>query len=183
MKRYLGTHENAATVFGDAVAKLEFVLNLFDANPERLKFYLDFAIKKAFLEIAAENSDATERQLLLESLNYHNTNPEEGTYFLLEKEGFEDGNIAGINSDQAIVTEAEIDRAITHPPEDSRAYFGGEIVRRFSKEIRHYSWDELAPNRGSTFLYDPWTGSKDQIGSLIEESSDLPAVLEKMRAL
>ncbi len=181
--------ETGNETFREAVQKLGFVLQLFDADPERLKFYLDFAIKKEYLDMAREGTTMSRDELHLESLEYHNMNPEEGIYLALEREGFPDGEIMGIGSSQSIVTREEILRATMNPPQDSRAYFGGEIVRKFPEEIVQLSWYELhylVHKNGGTekkvVSYEPWFGTKEHIGPLLETSASLEELLSRIEA-
>ncbi len=190
MKQYVDDTGNET--FRDAVEKLGFILDLFDSDPGRLKFYLDFAIKKEYLELVKE-SGASKSDIHLESLEYHNMNPDEGTYFDLEKNGFPDGPIAGVGTPLGIVTEAEIEHAMTHPPTDSRAYFGGEIAKKFPDEILSLSWgtlyytgpgklaarDHLSSN-AYILDYDPWFGSKRMIGDLVETSDSLYELIKAL---
>ncbi|MDP2598625.1 MAG: proteasome accessory factor PafA2 family protein [Candidatus Liptonbacteria bacterium] len=187
MKHYIG--ETGDEVFADAVRKLEFILSLFADEPGKLKNYLDFAIKKSYLDILKEGGSDND-ELHLESLEYHNMNPEEGVYLDIERNGFPEGRIAGIGSPEGIVTEEEISHAIVHPPTDSRAFFGGEIVRRFPDEVIDLTWNALCytmkkgSRRGSSrlFLHNPWFGSKDQVLQALEESGSIRELHLKIKA-
>ncbi|MBI2049263.1 MAG: proteasome accessory factor PafA2 family protein [Parcubacteria group bacterium] len=184
MKRYL--EESGADIFGDTVEKLRFILGLFEDDPQRLKFYLDFAIKRELLGLLQEEKSMSGDALKLAALDYHDMNPEDGSYFALEKEGFPDGPIAGIGSPNGIVTPAEIERAISHPPTDSRAYFGGEVVRRFKEEILALSWNTIEVQRRKRssppklVFYDPWCGTKEKAADAFEGSATLPELLERL---
>ena len=44
---------------------------------------------------------------------------------------------------QRLVTEEQVQAAISSPPTDTRAYFRGECLRRFGKDVAAASWDSV----------------------------------------
>jgi proteasome accessory factor A len=86
-----------------------------------------------------------------------------------------------------IVTDAEIQRAVDHPPEDTRAYFRGECLRRFSSKIAAASWDSLIFDTGDDPLrkvptMDPTRGTRARVGELLEECPDAAGLVKRLSA-
>jgi proteasome accessory factor A len=84
-----------------------------------------------------------------------------------------------------LFTDEEVFRAVTDPPERTRAYFRGECVSRFGASLVAANWDSLVFDTGEEVLkrvpmMEPLRGSKDMVGAILDRS-DTPAAL--MRAL
>ena len=45
-----------------------------------------------------------------------------------------------------VVTDQQIEHAIHHPPSDTRAYFRGKSLNKFSADIRSVQWDNITFN-------------------------------------
>ena len=59
-----------------------------------------------------------------------------------------------------LVTDDEIERARTAPPEDTRAYFRGRVMEKFGSSIVAASWDSVifdVPDRPACSGYRCWT--------------------------
>ncbi|MDP4014460.1 MAG: depupylase/deamidase Dop [Candidatus Nanopelagicales bacterium] len=75
-----------------------------------------------------------------------------------------------------LTTDEEVTRAITSPPEDTRAWFRGECVRRFGAEVSAASWDSVIFDiAGRQSLQrvptlDPLRGTKAHVASLIDRA-------------
>ena len=74
-----------------------------------------------------------------------------------------------------------------HPPEDTRAYFRGECLRRFSGEVAAASWDSVifdvpghdALQRVPTL--EPVRGTRAHVEAILDGASDAAALLEGLR--
>ena len=75
---------------------------------------------------------------------------------------------------ERIVTDAEIDRAVTEPPEDTRAYFRGRCLAKYPDEVAAASWDSVIfdlPGRDSLQrvpTLEPLRGTKEHVGDLLD---------------
>lgn len=75
---------------------------------------------------------------------------------------------------ERLVTDADIDRALTHPPADTRAYFRGECIRRFGPQVSSANWDAVIfdiPGRRQLQRVptpDPYRGTASQLADLFE---------------
>jgi proteasome accessory factor A len=82
-----------------------------------------------------------------------------------------------------LVTPEEVAAAQTTPPEDTRAWFRGECVRRFTQQVFSASWDSVVfdvPGRASLQrvpILEPERGTRAQVGALLEQSSDVTELL------
>ena len=82
-----------------------------------------------------------------------------------------------------LVTPEEVKAAQTTPPEDTRAWFRGECVRRFTSQVFSASWDSVVfdvPGRASLQrvpILEPERGTRAQVGTLLEQSADVGELL------
>ena len=109
----------------------EDTLNALEADPMSLTDRLDWVAKKWLLETFAEEEGVAWDDPWLQSLDleYHNIDLDEGLYY-------------GIPM-RRVVTDEQIDAALHNPPADTRAYFRGRAVDRFSSAIKAIQWDSI----------------------------------------
>jgi proteasome accessory factor A len=84
-----------------------------------------------------------------------------------------------------VVGDDEIAFAVDHPPEDTRAYFRGECLRRFSPKIVAASWDALIFDTGDEPLrkvptLDPMRGTRGHVQDLLDRSPDATELLRNL---
>lgn len=80
----------------------------------------------------------------------------------------------------------QVERAVTHAPEDTRAWFRGECVRRWPEAVVAASWDSVifdvedrqALQRVPTL--DPHRGTKAQVGQVMSGSSSVAQLLAQL---
>ena len=79
-----------------------------------------------------------------------------------------------------LVSEAEIQRAVTHPPATTRAFFRGEVMAHFAPFVSGASWDSVIfdipqePSLQRIAMLDPWRGTEKYVGSLFERYAREP---------
>ena len=99
----------------------------------------DWITKKWLLDefVDAEGLDWEREEdlswLQSQDLQYHNIDPNEGLSSLLEAQGHI----------KSLVSNDDVKNAIVSPPLDTRAYFRGRIVSRFSSYVRSINWDMI----------------------------------------
>lgn len=82
-----------------------------------------------------------------------------------------------------LVTPDEVRAAQAAPPEDTRAWFRGTCVRKYTAQVFSASWDSVVfdvPGRASLQrvpILEPERGTKAQVGTLVDESDDVEALL------
>lgn len=90
---------------------------------------------------------------------------------------------------ERMVTDAEIDHYVQFPPEDTRAYLRGEMIRRYGEHISHADWSELAFREAyaarDTYLVmpDPMALGRAEVADLLEGEQDLQSLLYALRGL
>ena len=73
-----------------------------------------------------------------------------------------------------LLGESEVQRAMTEPPEDTRAYFRGKCLARYADSVAAASWDSVIfdlPGRDSLQrvpTLEPLRGTKAHVGDLLE---------------
>ena len=103
-------------------------------------------------------------RLQLIDLQWADVRPEKGLYHRL----LERGQV------ERLVTDDEIDRAVSEPPHDTRAYFRGRCLSRYGEHVAAASWDSVifdVPGRGALQrvpTLDPHRGTRDHVGELLE---------------
>jgi proteasome accessory factor A len=74
---------------------------------------------------------------------------------------------------QRIVSDAEIDRAVTEPPTDTRAYFRGRCLSKYADDVAAASWDSVIFDVGRDSLQrvpmlEPLRGTKAHVQELLD---------------
>ncbi len=109
-------------------------------------------------------------------IQWSDVRPERGLYHRLVAAG----------AVERLVGDDEVARAVTSPPEDTRAYFRGTVVRRFAPYVRAASWDAVVldvpslPSLCRIPLRDPWRGTKAQVGALLDSSPDVATLVGRL---
>ena len=84
---------------------------------------------------------------------------------------------------ERVVDERAVSQAVHHAPEDTRAYFRGEVMARFGDQVSAASWDSVifdvvgAPSLQRVPMLDPLRGTRAHIGALLDASTDAGALL------
>ncbi len=146
------------------------VLDRLGSDPGALADRLDWVAKLALMESYRHRDglgwDAP--KLALIDLQYADVDPARSLYAALVAKG----KIA------RLVTDEEIEYARLHPPVDTRAYFRGRVMEKFGASVVAASWDSVIfdlPERTALQrvpLLDPLRGTREQVGTLLDECSD-----------
>jgi proteasome accessory factor A len=87
---------------------------------------------------------------------------------------------------ELLVTDEEVARAVQDPPTDTRAYFRGNVVRRYPDEVRAASWDSVVldvpslPTLRRIPLRDPWRGTRAHVGALLDACPDAATLVQRL---
>ncbi len=156
------------TVTKDVLVRWEYVLDRLEQDPMTLSRELDWVIKKDLIEsyMATHNNlDWTDARVSMIDLQYHDIRPGKGLYYKLEES----------EAVERIVADDEITKAIHDPPKDTRAYFRGMCLQRYSEDIVSASWDSVifdlkeGPLK-KIFMLEPLRGTEAAVRQLLEES-------------
>jgi Pup amidohydrolase len=166
-------------VENDVLERWEEVLEGLETDPRSLSDQLDWVAKLSVLDAYRERDglDWKHSKLKLIDLQYHDVRRDKGLYYRLERSG----------KVKRIVTDEEVDWAVDHPPEDTRAYFRGECLRRFSNRIVAASWDALIFDVGDEPLrkvptLEPSKGTRDRVGDLFDRSPTASDLIKNLSA-
>jgi len=152
----------------DVLDRWESVLTRLERDPMLLSRELDWVIKMSLLEgyRARDGIDWSHARLGLVDLQYADVRLEKGLY----------NRLASTGRVERLLTDAEIARAVTEPPEDTRAYFRGRCLAQYADEVAAASWDSVIfdlPGRDSLQrvpTMDPARGTKAHVGALLDRS-------------
>jgi len=163
----------------DVLAKWESVLESLERDPMELSREIDWVIKKALIEGFMERKglDWEAPQVQLMDLQYHDIRPDKGLYHMLVRKG----------QVERIATDEEIAAAVTHPPEDTRAYFRGECLKRYPNQVFGVNWDSISFGVDDEpikriLMAEPLKGSKAHVEDLLRESPTAAELVKKLRA-
>ncbi|MDO5503188.1 MAG: proteasome accessory factor PafA2 family protein, partial [Actinomycetia bacterium] len=153
----------------------ERVLTLLQSDRDAAAPYVDWVGKLALLRRYQERDQLQwdSAQLRAIDIQWSDVRVEKGLFHRLALAG----------RFHELISPEEVQRAVTAPPEDTRAYFRGMSVARFPENVVAASWDsvifdvpgERALQRVPTL--EPLLGTKAAVGALMEESADAATML------
>ncbi|MFN8148671.1 MAG: depupylase/deamidase Dop [Candidatus Nanopelagicales bacterium] len=162
----------------DVLDRWESVLARLETDPMSLSRELDWVAKLALLEGYRDRDglDWDHPRLALVDLQYSDVRPDKGLANRLQARG----------ALVRLTTDAEVEAAVLTPPEDTRAWFRGECLRRYPESVAAASWDSVifdvpghdALQRVPTL--EPLRGTRAHVGDLLDASptaGDLLAAL------
>jgi proteasome accessory factor A len=121
------------------LAEWQRALDALGGDAQELLGLCDWVTKKWLLDAFAESEgldwEKPDDRAWLQSqdLEYHNIDPQEGLYLMLEQQG----------QVTRLLKEEEVLRAMVVPPPDTRAYFRGVALEKFSAEVVSLNWDSI----------------------------------------
>ncbi|HWJ10907.1 MAG TPA: depupylase/deamidase Dop [Nocardioides sp.] len=159
-----GSDADAQTV--DVLARWEDVLNRLETDPMSLADQLDWVAKLKLIEQYRTRDGLAwdDAKLQLIDYQYSDIRPEKGLYHRLVKAG----------RIQRLLTDDEVEAAMTNPPAETRAFFRGRCLEKYATDIAAASWDSVIfdlPGRESLQrvpTIDPLRGTKAHVGELID---------------
>jgi proteasome accessory factor PafA2 len=164
---------------GEVLDRWERILEGLERDPFSLHRELDWVAKHRLVSAYRERDGLAwdDPKLALIDLQYHDVRPERSLYHRL----VEGGKV------ERLVGESEIERATTTPPEDTRAYFRGECLRRYPDAIVAASWDSVIFDIGRDALQrvpmrEPLRGTREVVEELLEASADATALVDHLQA-
>jgi proteasome accessory factor A len=111
-------------------------LDALASDPLSLADRLDWAAKRTLLQHLLQEEGKQVDLAFLQGveLQYHNIAPDQGLYAALEQ------------SDRVVrvVSDDDIERAITQPPPNTRAYLRGTCVARFPQLVQSVTWSRIS---------------------------------------
>lgn len=177
-KKYLAD-EDVDAVTAETMARWEQTLTALEFDPMSLDRQLDWVAKLKILEAYRDRHelDWDDPKLALVDLQYHDVRIDRGLYYKLIEQGEMD----------LLVTEEEIRLAMTEPPADTRAWFRGNVLRRFSSSITAASWDGIVFDVGAETLrkvpmLEPLRGTEEGTSDLLSRADTAEELLELLQS-
>jgi proteasome accessory factor A len=154
------------------------VLDGLTSDPRLLADRIDWVAKLGLMEgiMRRDGSDWTSPRLQAIDLQYADLRTDRGLAYRLEQRG----------AMRRMFTDAEVERAVTTPPEDTRAWFRGECMRRYPESVAAASWDSVVldvPGRESLLrvpTLDPLRGTRAHVEGLLDGSPDVATLVQRL---
>jgi len=147
-----------------AVAMWEHLLTGLEKDPLSLRRECDWVMKQHLLDEYATSRHLamSDPRLAMVDLAYHDVSKERGLYYLIERRGLMD----------RVVTDDDIDRALVHPPQTTRARLRGEFIKAAKEHNRDFTvdWVHLKLNdqaQRTVLCKDPFRAVDDRVEKLI----------------
>jgi proteasome accessory factor A len=161
----------------DMLARWESVLTRLAEDPMLLASELDWVAKLRLLEGYRERDglDWDSSRLQLVDLQYADVRPEKGLYHRLVSRG----------AMKTLLPAGAAESAVSSPPEDTRAYFRGECLRRYGQSVAAASWDSVIFDVGRESLVrvpmlEPLRGTKTHVGELLDRCPTAQSLIDAL---
>jgi len=129
-------------------------------DPHEIK-YLDWPIK---VDLAERYKNKIHwKKLRSIDLLYHHIDPEKSIFYQLQDKGFI----------QRLLTEEEINEAISNPPKDTRAWFRGNAIKRIGRKIQYIDWGEMKVWNSDLDMSDPYNNYDDLLDKIAPQLNGL----------
>ncbi|WP_307858237.1 depupylase/deamidase Dop [Cellulomonas fulva] len=164
----------------DVLARWASLLDRLGEDPASCAREVEWLAKLRLLEgmRRRENLPWDHPRLAAVDLQWSDLRPERGLYHRLLAAGAVD----------VLTTPDEVEHAVAHAPQDTRAYFRGEAVARYGGQVSAASWDSVvfdvpgASTLQRVPMRDPLRGTRAHVGELLDASPDAAALLAALGA-
>jgi proteasome accessory factor A len=160
-------------VGAELLRRWEGVLSGLETDPTTVADQVDWVAKHRLVDGYRERRDLRwdDARLAAMDLQYHDLRSEKS---LASRVGLE-----------RITTDSEVRRATSEPPADTRAYFRGKCLQRWSSQIVAANWDSMVFDIGGDPLrrvpmMDPTRGTEAHVGRLMEDCKSPAELLERL---
>jgi proteasome accessory factor PafA2 len=161
----------------DVLHRWETVLATLETDPMQLADQLDWVAKLRLLNgyRDRDNLDWDSPRLQLVDLQYSDVRPDRGLYNRLVARG----------AIQTLLPAGSAEAAVDSPPTDTRAYFRGECLRRYSGSVAAASWDSVIFDVGRESLVrvptlDPFKGTQSHVGELLDRCPTAASLIDAL---
>jgi proteasome accessory factor A len=130
--RYCETHEVNDQI-RRGVHEWNDILDCLDTDPDKLDTRIDWVIKRRLLQeyIDRKGLEWNDPKVFMIDLQYHDIRRDRGFFYLLERAG----------RAERLYTDAEIEKAKTEPPQDTRARMRGDFIKLARQNNIQYDLD------------------------------------------
>jgi proteasome accessory factor A len=176
-----GRLDDVDAMTADVLDQWADVLECLAAEPRTVADRIDWVAKLGLMEgiMRRDGSDWTSPRLQAIDLQYADLRADRGLATRLEQRG----------ALRRMFTDEEVERAVTEAPEDTRAWFRGECMRRYPESIAAASWDSVVldvPGREALLrvpTMDPLRGTRAHVEALLDSSPDVTALVQHLAGL
>ena len=151
----------------EVLERWEAVLAQLEEDPLKAHRTVDWVTKLRLMRQIAERDglELADAKLALVDLQYHDVRIDRGLYYRL----------AAAGRVERLVAEQEITRAVTQPPEDTRAYFRGRCLSKYAAQIAAAGWDAIIFDIGRETLQrvpmlEPTRGTAAHTAAILDAS-------------
>ena len=162
----------------EVIARWESVLTALEHDPMTLAAQLDWVAKLRVLEGYRERDELSwgDPKLRAIDLQYHDVRRDKGLYERLAASG----------KVERLTTDAEVERAIMEPPEDTRAFFRGRCISRYPDAIAAASWDSVIMDAGRETLQripmrEPLKGTRAHVEALLDACRTAGELIDRLQ--
>jgi len=161
----------------DVMTRWASVLDRLARDPESLDREIDWVIKRHLIESYREKHHLSwsDSRVAMIDLQYHDIRPGKGLFYKLEES----------DAVERLVSEDEVSKAMYDPPKDTRAYFRGMCLQKYSDEVVSASWDSVifdlkeGPLK-KIFMLEPLRGTEAHVRQLFEDSPTAGDLLKNL---
>ena len=168
-----GTDAVGGEVAFEVLRRWEAVLAGLERDPAELADQIDWVAKLRLLEgfRSRHGLDWEDARLRALDIQYHDLRP--------------DRSLAARAGLETLVDDAEAERGMTEPPGDTRAFFRGRCLQRFSAEVVAANWDSIVFDVGEGSLRrvsmtEPMRGTVAHVGALFDECGSAMELLRRL---
>ena len=177
-KKYADEHGLAvvgAATGEDLLRRWEATLTALETDPMSLASELDWVAKYRLLEGLRERHglEWSDPRLRALDLQYHDLRPER--------------SVAAKAGLRTLVDDIDAAQAMSEPPRETRAYFRGKCLQRWSADIVAANWDSLVFDIGDEPLrrvpmMEPSRGTYEHVAKLLEECDTALELLRRLES-
>jgi Pup amidohydrolase len=160
-------------VGNDILRRWEQTLEGLESDPMSLAKQLDWVAKYRLVSAYRDRHGLSwqDHKLAAMDLQYHDVDPKRSLF-------------ARLGMEKVLEPEA-VARAVTEPPESTRAYFRGKCLERWSSSIAAANWDSLVFDLGTDPLrrvpmMEPLRGTRAHVEELLSSVSSPAELLERL---
>ncbi len=175
--RYAGALDDDTA---EVMSRWSSVLTKLERDPMECAREIDWVAKLTLLQGYRDRDglEWSDPRLKAIDIQWSDIRPEKGLFHRLLQRG----------RIESLVEDASVEGAMTSPPEDTRAYFRGRCLDKYSGEIAAASWDSVifdVPGQSALQrvpMLEPLRGTREGVGDLIDRSPDASALLRALAA-
>lgn len=155
--------ENCGEEQKELVSKWEFSLDGLKNDWRTLDRHIDWIIQNRLLTSFMESRKVSINNDKVRNLamHYGEIGPKGGYNQLCAK-----------NLVERILTEDEIKQAMISPPENTRAYFRANAVKKFRQDIMTVNWEGITSKDGE-MIFNPLNGTKELVGKKLSSANSI----------